>query len=126
MSVFDDSLAAGLTAIRGFAGISVTYRDGGAECPLVASVGRSEFAQENSGGFVETIETRDYFVAVADLKLEGIPVTPRTGAVIEETIAGEARCFRVLGEPGVPPFVYSDAGETEFRIHTKRVGRSGA
>lgn len=125
MSAFDDSLTAGLTAIRAFAGVSVIYRDGGAECPLVAAVGRSEFVQENSGGFVQTIETRDYFVAVADLKLEGIAVTPRAGAIIEETIAGETRCFKVLADADVPPFVYSDpAAETEYRIHTKRVGAS--
>ncbi|MEX0702020.1 MAG: hypothetical protein WD069_07985 [Planctomycetales bacterium] len=78
---------------------AVTYRRGASEVVLSATVGRTEFDQATEEGFETTYRVRDYLIPAADLVLDGAPVLPQAGDVIEETAGGITYWYRVLPDP---------------------------
>lgn len=69
-------------------------------------------------GAVHTTQSDDWLIGVADL-----PALPERDDVIRYvTSGGETRTYKVLpinGTRGEACFRYSDAGESQVRIHTK-------
>lgn len=112
-----DDIAAGLSDLRGFAGFVVTYSRGASSVSVAASPGSTPVEQvvDDLGTMVRT-SAADWLIAVAELILDGNPITPQMGDVI--TSDGVAWEVRPIGSE--PCFSYSDALATEFRIHTKQ------
>jgi hypothetical protein len=120
VSGFRIAIAGALAALRQGTGVDIVYHRNGREFPARAGVGRGTFAQDDGdGGVVSQFVTRDYFVAVSDLAEIGEPAEQD---VIEEEIDGRLCRFEVVSPGDEPAFRYSDAGRTQFRIHTQEVG----
>lgn len=109
--------------MKASAGVSVTYRRGGASAALTPWVGRTQFAREPTepGGAAVVWGDRDYLLAVADLTAAGFGL-PQIGDRLTETIAGTEMTFEVVTpDTGEPEWRYSDQTRLIYRLHVKRV-----
>lgn len=108
------------------AGVSVTYSRGNDSVSLTAVVGRTLFSSVSpgTGNGRASVEwgDRDYLIRVADLVLNGSPITPQKGDQITHTVNGVSLVFELMTPTGEPAWRYSDELRTTYRIHTKRVG----
>lgn len=113
-----DLLAAGATWLTGqlkaAAGSAVTYRRGGNEATVIATIGRSQYEAANESGVVETWESRDFLVTAADLPYGD----PERGDVIVEAGGAVLVEYEVTSPRGVPEWHYGDAFRSIVRIHT--------
>lgn len=100
---------------------TVVWSRGTASASVAARVGRTSWEVETGGGRVERVESRDFLVDPADL-----PVEPREGDTIVETIGGIAYRHTVAAPAGTPPVHWADAYRTTLRCHTKLVGKEAA
>lgn len=102
------------------AGTNCAYRRGGNTAQITATIGRSVFeASSQSGGVMESWESRDYLV-----KTEELPYgEPQRGDLIVEEVNGIATFYEVAAPRGVPVFHYADAFGTMCRVHTKQTDR---
>lgn len=99
------------------AGRTVTYRRGGDEADVTATIGRSQFESQNQSGVIENWESRDYLVEYGDLPYG----EPLRGDVIVETLGGDLCEYEVSSPRGVPVFHFGDAFRSMVRIHTTQV-----
>lgn len=99
--------------------MTVAYQRGAYTAQCLAAIGRSTFEAQNQNGVIETYESRDFLVRVAELPYG----EPQRGDRIVEEMDGVARFYEVAAPKGVPVFHYGDAFESLVRIHTKRVDR---
>ena len=67
---------------------------------------------------IDTIESRDYLILVADLAAGGITGEPTPGDLI---IEADDRTFEVQDIAGEPCWRWSDPYHKTLRIHTKAV-----
>lgn len=113
-----DLLSSGATwlaaQLKTAAGTTVTYRRGGTEAQITATIGDSAFESAGQSGVVERWESRDYLVSTADLPFGD----PERGDVIVENGGGLAVEYQVVTPNGVPPWHYGDAFRQIVRIHT--------
>ena len=107
--------------LRQATGKMVTYRRGLVTCDLTAVVGRSEFESRGDYGVVTKVESRDYLVAVADLRLDDQQIYPMSGDRIEERFGETVVTYEVMAFGDEPCYRYSDPGRTTLRIHTKGI-----
>lgn len=114
-----NDIAAGLADLRAFAGFVVTYSRGANVIEgLTAAPGSTPIEQvvDEESGTVLRSSGWDWLIAVADLVLDELPITPQPGDVIAfEGIEWEVR---PIGSE--PCFAFSDAAGTQYRIHTKQ------
>lgn len=96
----------------------VVWSRGATSVTVPATVGRTTFATESATGRVESHQSRDYVVAVADL-----PVEPREGDRIAETFGDAVHLHEVMAPGGAPAVEWADAARSAWRLHTKFVGR---
>lgn len=99
----------------------VAYSRDGNSVTLDATVGRTQFEQQDEFGRVIRYQSRDYLIAAEDLILGGNQVEPAEGDGIRETIGGQTHVYRVMSPGDEPPFRWSDPYRKTFRIHTKLV-----
>lgn len=99
----------------------VMYRRGAAEVEVLATVGRSTFEVADAHAFATKVQSRDYLIAADDLVLDGTPITPRRGDVIEEPSGDATLVCEVLPFGGEPEWRFTDGHRTTLRIHTKHV-----
>lgn len=123
---FREGIAAGLASIRQAQAVSVVYVCGTFRLPLVVGVGRSqqvfEGTEEGNVNQYSAFE-RDFLVGVSDLVMDGLRIEPQAGALIEETLDGETvQVWQIVNQDGLPPWQYSDGGQTQYRIHVVKVG----
>jgi 3-polyprenyl-4-hydroxybenzoate decarboxylase len=120
MSILQTAIASALGTIRTLAGVPVTISDGTHSTPNVnAAVGKTEYTAEQDNQVVETFTSRDYLIARADYKLNGVAVLPAKGHTITEIVNGVSKTFTALAPQGELVFEFSDVGQTQLRIHTK-------
>lgn len=108
------------------AGVAVTYTRGATAIDITAAsgqatVGRTAFASNRTGGARIEWGDRDYFIAAAAIAALG---EPAEGDKVTETINGVECVFKVLlPNTGEPAWRWSD-GETRttYRLHVKQVG----
>lgn len=118
-TVFDNAIAAGLTARRGVAGVTVSYDDQSAAAVDVTAVrGQPDVALGDALLAQVTNETVDWMVKVSALSALSMP--PRSG----HTITHNGVTYTVSPWEGRPCWSYVDTGETEYRIHTTVTARS--
>jgi hypothetical protein len=106
-------------------GKSVTYaRAGSSDVTLTVWVGRTLFAIEGRGEGAARVEwgERDYLIAAADMADAGLGV-PQVGDRITEVLPVEgAVTFELMPDSREPPWRWSDADRTTYRLHVKQVG----
>lgn len=103
--------------LRGSAGSTVAYVRGDSTATMTATVGRSIFQSETTGGVIEQHESRDFIVKADELPYG----EPLRGDKIYETLDGIAQIYEVRTPRGVPLFHYADAFQTSVRVHTVRI-----
>ena len=106
-----------LSELRRECGLSVTYKRGSDAVSVTAKIGRTTATQTTGDETVTQVRStvRDYLIAVSDLMLNGVAVTPIAGDRIEH--GGLIFEAMPLGGEGVYSFV--DGSRSEFRIHTR-------
>ena len=102
----------------------VTYRRGDRQVDDVpATIGRTEYQQEDSYGILLRAETRDYIIRVADLAIDGVETLPEVGDRIEELQCGTVYVYEVLPIGAQQQhWRYADPFRQTIRIHTKQIG----
>lgn len=104
---------------------AVTYQRSGASISLRATVGASQFVQDDQVGPRIRTEMRDYLIRVTDLVVAATQYYPQVGDRIIEVIGAKTCTFEAMTPPtDEPAWRYSDEGRTTFRIHTKLVGEA--
>lgn len=84
-----------------------------------AWVGRTAYARQpvaDSAQAVVTFEDRDYLIPALDLGAE-----PARGDRVTEVVNGTTKTYEVMAQFGEAEWVYSDPGETVYRVHVKQV-----
>jgi len=90
---------------------------------LNATVGRTEYEQDDGYGVVMRAESRDYLIRSLDLALDGVPELPQVGDRIEEVQCGKVYVYEVLPIGAQQQhWRYSDAFRQTLRIHTRQIG----
>lgn len=107
---------------------TVTYRRGAASVQLAATIGSTEFEQDDRAGLTTREQVRDYLIAAADLVLAGATVLPARGDRIEEIdAAGTTHFYEVLPlGGGKQHYRFSDPHRVTLRIHTKLIDTQAA
>lgn len=100
----------------------VTYARGAQEKQVPAVIGKSFFKADNGYGLFTRVESRDYFIEVADLLEFG---EPARGDRVKDTLNGKVEVFEVMAPNGADHFSY-DTFRKVFRIHVKHVGTESA
>ena len=121
---FHDLVSGALATLRGVAGATVTYERGADSVDVTATSGASRIEMTSGDGSFTVIPARDYMIAVDDLVLNSVAVTPAPGDKITEECGGITYVYRVLDLGSEPCYQFSDFGRTQFRIHTKLLSKS--
>ncbi len=99
--------------------VNVVYRRLGTmfDVTVPATIGSTRWDSQDASGTITRIETRDFFIAAADLAQP-----PTRGDRITETIDGVATTYEVF-VPGAAnnPWSWADRQQRTRRIHTQRV-----
>ncbi len=105
----------------------VIYRRGPLSVCVKATIGRTEYEQDDGYGVVIRQETRDFLIRTIDLVLEGEVTLPELGDRIEETQCGVVYSYEVLPIGGSQQhWTYSDQFRQTLRIHTKLASQEHA
>jgi len=97
---------------------SVVYWRGATAISLSATVGRTEHQVANERSFIETEIFTDFLVAVAELMVDDVPITPARGDKIEWDRGAQVDTYLVLPLSDGRVFEV-DAARSRYRIHTK-------
>lgn len=121
--MFDDLLSGGLSAIRLAAGRTVSLKRGAVTTAGVsATTGQMTLQLVDATGALVAVESRDYFIAIADYKFSSVVSLPQRGDRILDSADGKARVYEVLSFGGEPQWRFSDPVlRSELRIHTKEI-----
>ena len=124
-NAFQDAISAGLSSLRGAAGVTIVYRRGNYQVEIPNAVpGATEYGvTELADVVLETYTDRDYLFRSCDLVLNREVVEPEKGDTIEETIQGKKHVYQVVNPEGNAEraFSYSDTNHDQLRVHTKLV-----
>lgn len=120
MSGFSTAIAAALKAARDLKAEPILYSDGNGTIPLTAAVGSTDFRQTSRDGVSEIQRTTDFLIDPADLCRGGSRIDPDAGHTITRTETGER--FEAMPVGGEPCWRWSDAGQSQLRIHTQKIG----
>lgn len=101
---------------------AVVYRRGAEVKEVQATIGRTEFEQADDAGLIHRTESRDFLIRTSDLELGSVPILPRAGDQVRETVGATVFVYEVNAPGGQPPFRYSDPYRRTLRIHTKHIG----
>jgi hypothetical protein len=95
---------------------------------LAATIGRTVFEQADEYGIIHKTESRDFLIRSADLMIDGVQVTPKSGDRIRESTDQQTLVYEVMApnQTGGCPWKYSDAYRRTLRIHTKLIGTEDA
>ena len=111
-------LAAKLTR---FASRMVTYQRDEVSVDLPATIGKSEYEQDNGEGVITRAQVRDFLINTKDLLASPIGTWPRRGDRILETDGDTTFVYELMSIGNEPPWRYSDPFRVKLRIHTKLV-----
>jgi hypothetical protein len=100
----------------------VIYRRGQLGVELAATIGRSDYEQDDGEGIVTRSQVRDYLINTQDLLDSIIGSLPRRGDQIVELENNQSFTFEVMALGGDAPWRYSDPFRIKIRIHTRQVG----
>lgn len=102
---------------------TVTYIRGAASIELNATLGRSEFEEDDDSGTILRHEARDFLIRPEDLVIGGTETKPQVGDRIQAVDGETTLTFEVLSPGGQPPWRYCDSHRKTMRIHTKLISQ---
>lgn len=119
LKIGSDWLAA---QFKAFASQTVTYVRGDSTVSVSATVGRTllKLSDETGGVRMEWTD-RDYLIQAAELVIGGVPIEPRQGDKIRETVGTTVNVYEVLAPGNEPVWRWSDGYGKVRRIHAKHV-----
>jgi hypothetical protein len=105
--------------IASVAGVTVKYSRGSAFAVLTAVPAVSNFNADGDQIITE-YRSRDFIVASDSLFISGLPITPKKGDIIEETVGTSVHRYQVSRPDGGndQPWRYTDTGRSFIRVHT--------
>jgi hypothetical protein len=105
----------------------VVYRRDDRTVSVRATIGRTEYQQDDGVGVITRAETRDFIIRARELLIDGVQVLPEVGDRVEEVDRGTLFIYEVLPVGSMQPhYRYSDQYRTTLRIHTKLVAEEFA
>lgn len=122
MSAFSDTIAAGFAAVRGIAGVGITYARGADTVAVTATPGRSELETITGDGTTLLVRSHDWTVAASALVIDGTAITPKRDDKVRRVIDSITHVYAVT----TPPYSPADHDGTHIRVHTKFVGTEGS
>ncbi len=99
----------------------VVYCRDAIEVELSATIGKSEYDQDDGEGIVTRSQVRDFLINTHELMESAIGSLPRRGDTIVEVVGYTVFEFEVMSLGNDPPWRYSDPFRFKLRIHTKQV-----
>ena len=111
-------LAAKLTQ---FASRPVIYQRDELSVELPATIGKSEYEQDDGEGVITRAQVRDFLINTKDLLGSPIGTWPRRGDRILESDGETTFIYELMSIGSEPPWRYSDPFRVKLRIHTKLV-----
>lgn len=101
--------------------VTILYERSSDSVSLSATIGKTDFEQQDASGMTVSAEARDYLVDAADLVLTAQPIEPQRGDKIKETVGTTTFVYEVIDLGGGPAWHFSDPYRRVYRIHTKLV-----
>ncbi|QEG02345.1 hypothetical protein Mal15_64320 [Stieleria maiorica] len=99
----------------------VTYQRDELSVELAATIGKSEYEQDDGEGIITRAQVRDFLINSKDLLSSDIGTWPRRGDRILETDGDTTFVYELMSIGNEPPWRYSDPFRVKLRIHTKLV-----
>ncbi len=93
----------------------VKYRRGAEAIDVLATIGRTQYENEDEGGFRVGAHMVDFLISADDLMIGGVAVVPEFGDEIEYN----GKMFEVSHLSGEGCWRWSDPHGKTYRIHTK-------
>lgn len=122
MSWFRNQIAAALGTIRELAGEPVTYGTGAATISIDLAVrGAGDQVEDEENRITIQADDLDWLIKRDYLVYMGTPITPAEGHTITCADAGHAVTYAATPGPNNQCWEWSDAGHTQYRIHTKKI-----
>ena len=100
---------------------TVVYQRDDLSVELSATIGKSEYEQDDGEGIVTRAQVRDFLINTKDLLESAIGTWPRRGDQILETDGNTTFVYELMSIGNEPPWRYSDPFRVKLRIHTKQV-----
>jgi len=119
---FDDDFAAADTMFAEAFGVSVTYVRGATELPVTAEVEAHGYETSGEDSARTIGQPRAFRIPASVLLVGGLPITPRNGDVIKQTINGTVEQFEVMAGGGRPVAERLDPDWLDWLIRTQYVG----
>lgn len=117
--ILQTAVASLAATIKSDAAGSITYTRGGQSVTLSATIGQTEFNEQDTEGFITRVESQDFIVTAEDLVLDSTQTLPRKGDVITRVDPdGATRTYDVLPVDGEK--CYRLTRGVLLRIHTKQ------
>lgn len=108
--------------LKNSAGLTVSYSRGAYSVSLTATATYHEYQILDEEGFATVVLSRDYLLHAADVVLNAVQVTPRSGDRITETISGVSVVFEVMPlSESVREYEQLDPDGALLKVHTKKV-----
>lgn len=110
---------AGLLGMRRW----VTYKRGDDFCRFQVTFSRSSLQVDDQEGGVRVVRTDGDILFHSSLLVLGTaPTAPQRGDRVEVDFGAETVAFEVLAPGSEDVYRYTDAGQTRYRVHLKKVG----
>lgn len=109
------------TKLTRFASRSVIYQRDELSVELPATIGKSEYEQDDGEGVITRAQVRDFLINTKDLLGSVIGTWPRRGDRILETDGDTTFVYELMSIGNEPPWRYGDPFRVKLRIHTKLV-----
>ncbi|MEO1617635.1 MAG: hypothetical protein AAFV88_17425 [Planctomycetota bacterium] len=100
---------------------NVVYQRDDVTVELPATIGKSEYEQDDGDGVITRAQVRDFLINTKDLLQSAIATWPRRGDRILETDGDTTFVYELMSIGNEPPWRYSDPFRVKLRIHTKLV-----
>ena len=101
----------------------VVYQREDVSVVLSATIGKSEYEQDDGDGVITRAQVRDFLISTKDLLQSPIGTWPRRGDRIIETDGKITFVYELMSIGNEPPWRYSDPFRIKLRIHTKLVSQ---
>lgn len=104
-----------------FASRPVVYQRDEVSVELPATIGKSEYEQDDGEGIITRAQVRDFLINTKDLLQSSIGTWPRRGDRILEIDGDTTFVYELMSIGNEPPWRYSDPFRVKLRIHTKLI-----
>jgi len=105
---------------------TVTYERDDRSVEVAATIGQKAYEVADEYGASVWVESTDFVITAADLRVAGVAVLPEAGDRIRVTAGDKERVFEVMAPGGdMSHYTAADPYRTAWRVHTKHVDTEG-